>query len=129
MVPITEDFPGAPLVFKPIGITRTNFYILLAKHDRKDPLGTFSKLSDFIRTLVIPSDDYSDYDDDLTDQVADDDRGQTSYSQDLSQTTGSIRIHWWAIPVHYTGEQLQSAIKLGSRPTIRPKTVKGRKKR
>lgn len=159
IVPITEDFPGAPLVFKPIVITRTNFYILLAKHDKKDPLGTFSKLSDFISTLDISSDDdYSDDDyddDDPTNQVADDDSGKTSYSQDLSQTSDNIqdiggtlsraqtmpevdttttdririRIHWWAIPAHYTGEQPQSAINLGSRPTIRTKTAKGRKKR
>lgn len=78
-----EDFPGFPIIFKPIAVTTTQFYILITKNNQQDPTGSLATLDQFLKSI-----------------------GKTAPPPTTTVVPPpAYRIRWWAVPAQNVGVQ------------------------
>jgi hypothetical protein len=132
-----EDFPGSYILFKPIIVTTTQFYILIAKNSVKDVTGSFAELVKLLQSTVKrrrPSDSAT-LKAIMTSDIAVAARAfrpidistiatLTAHTSTVPPTAPlefpqGLTIRWWAVPSEHTGEQSSGPINLeGKLPTI-----------
>lgn len=132
-----EDFPGSYILFKPIIVTTTQFYILIAKNTVKDVTGSFAELVKLLQSTVKRRrrPDSAALEAIMTSDIAV--AARAFRPIDISTITAltaqpstippaaplafpeGLMIRWWAVPSEHTGEQSSGPINLeGKLPTI-----------